>query len=150
MVLPQYVDERTAAVRTGQAGQASPTSQASPTGQAGQAGQAPSTGQAGQAGQAPPTGQAGQAGQAGEAEQELSFPWNLIASTIQVPDSVMMKMPVDAAGDANLVNRIKTWPKDKQPFWFLNSQAIEAHRGNVNNPTQPPQTQPNSRSLFSR
>jgi len=155
VVLPQYVDERIAAERTSQAGQAG---QAPQTGQAGQTAQAPSTGQAGQAGQAPSTGQAGQApptgqagqvaqrgqtgqtgqaSQAGQAEQGLSFPWNLIDSTTQVPGSVTMKLPVDAAGDASLINRIKTWPRDKQPFWFLNSQAIQAHRGDVNNPAQP-------------
>ncbi|XP_024891571.1 collagen alpha-1(XXIV) chain-like [Temnothorax curvispinosus] len=57
-------------------------------------------------------------------------------------------LPVDAHGDIDLVNRIKTWPRDKQPFWYINWQAIQAHRGDVNNTGQPAQTQPNSRSFF--
>jgi len=57
-------------------------------------------------------------------------------------------LPVDAHGDIDLVNRIKTWPRDKQPFWYLNWQAIQAHRGDVNNTAQPAQTQLNPRSFF--
>ncbi|XP_011052966.1 PREDICTED: glutenin, high molecular weight subunit PW212-like [Acromyrmex echinatior] len=57
-------------------------------------------------------------------------------------------LPVDAHGDIDLINRIKTWPRDKQPFWYINWQAIQAHRGDVNNTAQPAQTQPNSRSFF--
>jgi hypothetical protein len=57
-------------------------------------------------------------------------------------------LPVDAHGDIDLVNRIKTWPRDKQPFWYINWQAIQAHRGDVNNSAQPAQTQPNTRSFF--
>ncbi|XP_018362885.1 PREDICTED: glutenin, high molecular weight subunit DX5-like isoform X2 [Trachymyrmex cornetzi] len=57
-------------------------------------------------------------------------------------------LPVDAHGDIDLVNRIKTWPRDKQPFWYINWQAIQAHRGDVNNTARPAQTQPNSRSFF--
>ncbi|XP_011689024.1 PREDICTED: uncharacterized protein LOC105450713 [Wasmannia auropunctata] len=57
-------------------------------------------------------------------------------------------LPVDAHGDIDLVNRIKTWPRDKQPFWYINWQAIQAHRGDVNNTGQPAQTQPSTRSFF--
>lgn len=57
-------------------------------------------------------------------------------------------LPVDAHGDIDLVNRIKTWPRDKQPFWYINWQAIQAHRGDVNNTAQPAQTQPNTRPFF--
>ncbi|XP_012531417.1 collagen alpha-1(II) chain isoform X2 [Monomorium pharaonis] len=57
-------------------------------------------------------------------------------------------LPVDAHGDIDLVNRIKTWPKEKQPFWYINWQAIQAHRGDANNTAQPAQTQPNTRSFF--
>ncbi|KYN43915.1 Translation initiation factor IF-2, partial [Trachymyrmex septentrionalis] len=57
-------------------------------------------------------------------------------------------LPVDAHGDIDLINRIKTWPRDKQPFWYINWQAIQAHRGDVNNTARPAQTQPNSRSFF--
>lgn len=38
------------------------------------------------------------------------------------------KLPVDALGDADLVNRLKQWPRDQQPFWLLNAAAIEEHR----------------------
>lgn len=54
-----------------------------------------------------------------------------------------LDLPLEAYGDADLVNRIKMWPRDKQPFWFINQQQINAHRGSVNMPgtaTQPPQT----------
>ncbi|CAD1471703.1 unnamed protein product [Heterotrigona itama] len=57
-------------------------------------------------------------------------------------------LPVDALGDVDLVNRIKTWPKDKQPFWFLNWQQIQEHRGDSKNRAQPVETQPNQRSFF--
>ncbi|KAL0123703.1 hypothetical protein PUN28_005899 [Cardiocondyla obscurior] len=57
-------------------------------------------------------------------------------------------LPVDAHGDIDLINRIKTWPRDKQPFWYINWQAIQAHRGDANNTAQPSQTQPNTRSFF--
>lgn len=33
-------------------------------------------------------------------------------------------------GNRDLVERIKKLPADKQPFWFLNWQALEAHRQN--------------------
>ncbi|KAK2585199.1 hypothetical protein KPH14_009906 [Odynerus spinipes] len=56
-------------------------------------------------------------------------------------------LPVDALGDIDLINRIKTWPRDKQPFWFINWQQLEAHR-NPNGPrgTRPPPM--DSKSLF--
>lgn len=37
-------------------------------------------------------------------------------------------LPVDALGDAYLVNRISQLPEHQQPFWYLNYQHIEAHR----------------------
>ncbi|XP_076675810.1 uncharacterized protein LOC143372978 [Andrena cerasifolii] len=49
-------------------------------------------------------------------------------------------LPVDALGDVDLVNRIKTWPKEKQPFWFLNWQQIQENRGDTRHRTQ--STQP--------
>ncbi|KAL6265240.1 hypothetical protein P5V15_002022 [Pogonomyrmex californicus] len=66
-----------------------------------------------------------------------------LSTTINLAD-----LPVDAHGDIDLVNRIKTWPRDKQPFWYINWQAIQAHRGDVNNSAQPAQTQPNARPFF--
>lgn len=62
--------------------------------------------------------------------------------------TIPFDLPVDAHGDIDLVNRIMTWPREKQPFWFINWQAIQAHRGDVNNTAQPAETQPNSRSFF--
>ncbi|KAL2731969.1 serine/threonine-protein kinase HRK1-like [Vespula squamosa] len=50
-------------------------------------------------------------------------------TTIRVP----IDLPVDALGDIDLVNRIKTWPREKQPFWFINWQQIQAHRGDSAN-----------------
>ncbi|XP_019696041.2 glutenin, high molecular weight subunit PW212-like [Harpegnathos saltator] len=57
-------------------------------------------------------------------------------------------LPVDAHGDVDLVNRIKTWPREKQPFWYINWQAIQAHRGDVSANAQVAQVQPNPRSFF--
>ncbi|CAK9826142.1 hypothetical protein ANTRET_LOCUS4033 [Anthophora retusa] len=57
-------------------------------------------------------------------------------------------LPIDALGDINLINRIKTWPRDKQPFWFINWQQIQEHRGDPQNRGQPPETQPNTRPSF--
>lgn len=45
------------------------------------------------------------------------------------------KLPVDARGDAELVDRISQWPRENQPFWYVNAQHIEKHRnpqGNSN------------------
>ncbi|KAK9758484.1 hypothetical protein QE152_g365 [Popillia japonica] len=38
------------------------------------------------------------------------------------------KIPVDALGDRELVDRLQQWPRENQPFWLLNAEAIEAHR----------------------
>ncbi|CAD7094170.1 unnamed protein product [Hermetia illucens] len=37
-------------------------------------------------------------------------------------------VPYDAHGDVFLVNLLNQRPVDQQPFWFVNYQAIEAHR----------------------
>lgn len=42
-------------------------------------------------------------------------------------------LPVDALGDAYLVNRISQLPEHQQPFWYLNYQHIEAHRNRPQN-----------------
>ncbi|XP_018322572.1 uncharacterized protein LOC108735225 [Agrilus planipennis] len=46
-------------------------------------------------------------------------------------------LPVDAKGDADLVNRLNQWPEENRPYWLINAQQIEKHRGsgNVNNST---------------
>ncbi|XP_043683426.1 uncharacterized protein LOC122636353 [Vespula pensylvanica] len=73
-----------------------------------------------------------------------------ISTTIRVP----IDLPVDALGDIDLVNRIKTWPRDKQPFWFINWQQIQAHRGDPTNTvqttqrSQQEQSQRRSRSFY--
>ncbi|XP_008544984.1 uncharacterized protein LOC103569456 [Microplitis demolitor] len=41
----------------------------------------------------------------------------------------MLNLPVDAHGDIDLINRIQSWPKESQPFWYLNWKQIEQHRG---------------------
>ncbi|XP_077291263.1 uncharacterized protein LOC143914791 [Arctopsyche grandis] len=57
-----------------------------------------------------------------------------------------VRLPVDALGDRELVDRISKWPRDKWPFWYANWRAIEEHRsrpvGNTINP--------NTRSSFQR
>lgn len=42
------------------------------------------------------------------------------------------RLPVDALGDVNLVNKLSQRPLSHQPFWLLNYQQIEAHRDNPN------------------
>lgn len=39
-----------------------------------------------------------------------------------------MRLPVDALGDRELVERISKWPRDKWPFWYANWRAIEEQR----------------------
>lgn len=41
-------------------------------------------------------------------------------------------VPYDAHGDVFLVNLLNQRPVDQQPFWFVNYQAIEAHRNGTN------------------
>ncbi|RZB39784.1 hypothetical protein BDFB_000874 [Asbolus verrucosus] len=38
------------------------------------------------------------------------------------------RIPVDALGDADLVNRLNQWPREHRPFWLLNADHIEAAR----------------------
>mgnify|MGYP003349422919 CR=1 FL=1 len=45
-----------------------------------------------------------------------------------VIDGTTQKIPVDARGDYDLVNRFKDWPRQNIPFWFLNAEHIEKHR----------------------
>ena len=47
------------------------------------------------------------------------------ASNTQRPP---LPLPVDAHGDQELINQLSRLPQDQLPFWFLNYQAIEAHR----------------------
>ncbi|KOC59839.1 hypothetical protein WH47_10468 [Habropoda laboriosa] len=67
----------------------------------------------------------------------ISGPAMTTTSTSTIPPD----LPIDALGDINLVNRIKTWPRDKQPFWFINWQQIQEHRGDTRNKDIPTETQ---------
>lgn len=68
----------------------------------------------------------------------------ITTSTSTIPSD----LPVDALGNVDLVNRIKTWPREKQPFWYINWKQIQAHRGDSKNRAQLVQTEPNQRSFF--
>ncbi|KAL4708968.1 hypothetical protein ACJJTC_005829 [Scirpophaga incertulas] len=51
------------------------------------------------------------------------------------------RLPIEANGDKNLIDRLSKLPIDKQPFWLINWQAYEAHRQN-------PQTFPQKPNVF--
>lgn len=53
------------------------------------------------------------------------------------------RIPIDALGDSQLVDRLNQWPRENRPFWLLNSEHIEAAR---NSSTRPVNVQ--SRSSF--
>ncbi|KAJ9584694.1 hypothetical protein L9F63_020955 [Diploptera punctata] len=61
--------------------------------------------------------------------------------------------PSDAVHDSAEVNRVASWPKDRQPFWYINQQHINNQRGqkvpciNCVNPQQTAQ-QPLPQSPF--
>lgn len=42
--------------------------------------------------------------------------------------STTAQIPVDARGDEELIKRIATWPRENQPFWYINAQHIEKQR----------------------
>ncbi|CAH1378106.1 hypothetical protein MTP99_019481 [Tenebrio molitor] len=51
-------------------------------------------------------------------------------------DGTTARIPVDARGDGQLVDRLNQWPREHRPFWLLNADHIEASRnaqGNQNN-----------------
>ncbi|XP_072395508.1 uncharacterized protein [Diabrotica undecimpunctata] len=52
-----------------------------------------------------------------------------VGNRFGVAVSTTERIPIDARGDVNLVNRIKTWPDENKPFWYVNAEAIEKHRG---------------------
>lgn len=49
------------------------------------------------------------------------------------PNGFNSNLPVDARGDAYLVNHYNTLPADHRPFWLLNQHHIEAQRGTPSN-----------------
>nr|XP_012135215.1 PREDICTED: uncharacterized protein LOC100880895 isoform X2 [Megachile rotundata] len=124
-VLPQYIEEQAAAAAAAAPPAAPTLSAASPT-----VGAAPAS----------PT-----VANRIDANETSKLPGS---SSTTSATTIPQDIPVDALGDIDLINRIKTWPREKQPFWFINWQQIQAHRGDANNPAQPVQTQPNSRSFF--
>lgn len=69
-----------------------------------------------------------------------------MAGAATTTSTIPPDLPVDAMGDVNLINRIKTWPREKQPFWFINWQQIQEHRGDTRNRSQPTLTE--TRSFF--
>lgn len=46
-----------------------------------------------------------------------------------VASGTPQRLPVNAHGDAALVDRLSNLPTAQQPFWFLNYQQLEAQRG---------------------
>lgn len=50
-------------------------------------------------------------------------------SRFNAVDGTSERIPIDARGDVDLVNRIKTWPRENWPYWYINSEAIEKQRG---------------------
>ncbi|XP_072944753.1 uncharacterized protein [Epargyreus clarus] len=50
-------------------------------------------------------------------------------------EETTQRLPIEANGDRDLVDRLSKLPIDKQPFWFINWQAYEANR-------EKPQTYP--------
>lgn len=148
MVLPQYIDERIAAEQAAQTnGQPGVNNQSVLDVQPSQTVQ-PGEAQAQQGVAQGPTavGDTGVLNRIdGSTEYNVAQPTAVLGTsdTINPAD-----LPVDAHGDINLINRIKTWPRDKQPFWYINWQAIQAHRGDVNHPAQVAQVQPNTQSFF--
>lgn len=56
-------------------------------------------------------------------------------------DGTPERLPIEANGDRDLVDRLSKLPIDKQPFWFINWQAYEQHR-------KDPQTYPQRPNAF--
>ncbi|XP_057653000.1 uncharacterized protein LOC130891924 [Diorhabda carinulata] len=50
-------------------------------------------------------------------------------SRFNTVDSTSERIPIDARGDVDLVNRIKTWPRENWPYWYVNAEVIEKQRG---------------------
>lgn len=56
-------------------------------------------------------------------------------------NATTQRLPIEANGDRDLVDRLSKLPIDNQPFWLINWQALEAHREN-------PQTYPQKPNPF--
>lgn len=65
---------------------------------------------------------------------------------VNTPDG---RVPVNANNDIYLVNYLASLPREKQPFWFINYQQLEAQRGQPSpGVSQGTNTQTVSRSPF--
>lgn len=62
---------------------------------------------------------------------------NSVSSLASTTTTIPFDLPVDARGDIELINRIKTWPREKQPFWYLNWMQIQEQRGDTRHQTRP-------------
>lgn len=53
-----------------------------------------------------------------------------LANRFQTSDTsgTTQRIPVNAHGDRGLVDRIAQMPRDKQPFWYINANILEAQR----------------------
>lgn len=74
---------------------------------------------------------------------------DLTGSTGSVIPTTTARLPYDALGDAVIVNHWNSLPIDQRPFWIVNQQHIEAHRGTPSRPatgsvTQTTASQPTS------
>ncbi|XP_017771908.1 PREDICTED: uncharacterized protein LOC108559218 [Nicrophorus vespilloides] len=54
----------------------------------------------------------------------------------RMQDTSTEKIPVDARGDSDLVNRLNQWPRENRPFWLINAEHIEASRNPNRNQLQ--------------
>nr|ATU82680.1 venom protein family 15 protein 1 [Pristhesancus plagipennis] len=45
--------------------------------------------------------------------------------------SVNSNLPEETIYSQETIDRVASWPKEKQPFWYLNSQQIAQHHGRV-------------------
>lgn len=52
------------------------------------------------------------------------------------PSSTTGRIPIDALGDGQLVDRLNQWPRENRPFWLLNFDHIEAARNSSRRPTE--------------
>ncbi|CAH0589129.1 unnamed protein product [Chrysodeixis includens] len=77
----------------------------------------------------------------------IGFPETPNRTTTQDPlgnrfgEGTTERLPIEANGDRDLIDRLSKLPIDKQPFWFINWQALEEHR-------KKPQTYPQKPNVF--
>lgn len=58
-----------------------------------------------------------------------------IGSTGDAIPTTTVRLPYDALGDAFIVNHWNSLPIDQRPFWIVNQQHIESHRGTPSRPS---------------